>query len=299
MSRVATGGRTFDPNEGQIYFLAANIAFLVSVSDLHPFILVAAPGVSVDAHRPVVHDLLDKRVKVLIDSGIYELSMQHSRKWKMTMDATLSLPPDQVDGFPDLLAHYKRVIAEFGDKSWGYIELDQGGAANKKKTRAMLEADGLRPIPVYHPIVDGWDYFDELCDGYDRICIGNLVHASAEIRLRILATIHKRTRGKQPVWIHALGVTPDEVSISMPTNSADSSTWLMPTRFGGGMKDRAMLKPLSVLGVDGKYVIDSDADSDTGIRKAERLSAAQSTFMQRNWRNATAAYRGIGASPWG
>ena len=59
------------------------------------------------------------------------------------------------------------------------VEVDQGGRENKIKTRARLEKMGLRPIPVYHPLNDGWDYFDYLAENYDRICMGNVVNAEA------------------------------------------------------------------------------------------------------------------------
>ena len=58
----------------------------------------------------------------------------------------------------------------------------------------MLEQMGLRPIPVYHPFNDGWDYFDYLAERYDRICFGNVVQADRETRKRLVATAWERHR---------------------------------------------------------------------------------------------------------
>lgn len=62
------------------------------------------------------------------------------------------------------ICFYVEIIRKFENDAWGCIEIDQGGRENKIKTRAMLEGMGLRPIPVYHPFLDGWDYFDYLTE---------------------------------------------------------------------------------------------------------------------------------------
>ena len=58
----------------------------------------------------------------------------------------------------------------------------------------QAESLGLKPIPVYHPLLDGWDYFDELAAQYDRICFGNIVQAPAATRIRLLHTLWERHR---------------------------------------------------------------------------------------------------------
>jgi len=45
---------------------------------------------------------------------------------------------------------YLAVNKRLGDKVWGYMELDQGGAKNKRITRAKLHDLGINPIPVWH-----------------------------------------------------------------------------------------------------------------------------------------------------
>ena len=112
----------------------------------------------------------------------------------MTMDEVLSMAPEKLDGFDSLFDKYVRIIKEIGEESWGYIEIDQGGKDNKIKTRDRLHKLGFNPIPVYHPLVDGWDYFDYLAERYDRICLGNIVQAQNETRKRLLATMWERKR---------------------------------------------------------------------------------------------------------
>ena len=144
---------------------------------------------------------------VFIDSGVFSLTNEHARAHNMTMDQVLGLPPADIDGFDELFTKYVAIIKKLGDKVWGYIEIDQGGRDNKIKTRARLEALGFAPIPVYHPFVDGWDYFDELAQGYDRICFGNVVQADRDTRKRLLATAWERRRKYPHLWIHLLGLT--------------------------------------------------------------------------------------------
>ena len=105
---------------------------------------------------------LSSPLRRFIDSGVFNLSTRHAAKHDLTMDQALALAPTEIDGFDELFAKYVRLVTELGDKVWGYIEIDQGGKANKIKTRARLEELGLRPIPVYHPFNDGWDYFGEI-----------------------------------------------------------------------------------------------------------------------------------------
>lgn len=147
------------------------------------------------------------------------------------MDIGLATDPEEMDGFDDLFEKYVSIVRELGDQLWGYIEIDQGGRENKIKTRAKLEALGLHPIPVYHPFNDGWDYFDYLAQRYDRICFGNIVKASAPTRQKLLATAWERHRTYPHLWIHLLGLTPNQWLNALPINSGDSSTWLAPVRW--------------------------------------------------------------------
>jgi hypothetical protein len=171
------------------------------------------------------------RSGLFIDSGVFALANGHAVEHEITMDEALSLAPTEIDGFDELYKRYCSIIETLGDLVWGYIEIDQGGRENKRKTRAKLEAQGFRPIPVYHPFNDGWEYFDELASDYDRICFGNIVQADQETRKRLLATAWERKRKYPHLWIHLLGLSPNERLNAYPIDCCDSSAWLMHVRW--------------------------------------------------------------------
>ncbi len=185
--RIKTAGR-WDPKAWPVYFIASDIDSLERAHLVHDHLLAAVNEIVKPADVVTIEKFIAGGRNVLIDSGIFWLSTQHAKAHGISMDEALALAPDEIDGFAELEAKYLRLIGQFGSKAWGYIEIDQGGRDNKIKTRARLEAMGLRPIPVYHPFNDGWDYFDHLAKRYDRICFGNIVQADNATRKRLLAT---------------------------------------------------------------------------------------------------------------
>lgn len=224
-----TGGGTFNPANRHIYFGAGNGDAAYTAS-FPPNTLVALSDLMTNTRE------LDERLAVgqniMLDSGIFTLTMEHRRNTGITMDEALSLAPDEIPGFDKLFTRYLEVVKKYEDRLWGYVELDQGGMTNKIKTRERLEAHGLRPMPVYHPFNDGWDYFDQLAGDYDRICCGNIVWAAPSLRSKIAATIWERHRDHPDLWIHGLGYSPNEVLHSYPFDSVDSTTWFSPVRWG-------------------------------------------------------------------
>lgn len=202
--------------------MAASFHQLLLVSRVHQHLLIAMNELG-ENYEEQVETLLATGCNIFLDSGIFNLTMNHGRKHKMEMYDVLSLAPTEVDGFQELFDKYCKVIEKCGDRLWGYIELDQGGMVNKRKTRAVLEGKGFKPIPVYHPMNDGWDYFDELAAKYDRICVGNIIASDEDIRIRLLSTLWERKRRYPNLWIHLLGMTPNMTSMAYPFNSCDSS----------------------------------------------------------------------------
>lgn len=231
MTTVQTGG-TWDRAEAPVLFAAGNTHNLQSVDPRwNRHILVAINELRGDDAFLILDGFLAAGQRVFIDSGIFNLTNEHARRHKCKMNAALALAPDEIDGFDALWQRYIEIIEYAGSRVWGYIELDQGGRENKVKTRARLEALGLRPIPVYHPLNDGWDYFDDLASRYDRICLGNVVQADQRTRSRILATLAERRRRYPGLWIHALGVNQSYTLLSIGPDSADTSSWLWPVRW--------------------------------------------------------------------
>jgi len=289
---IRTGG-TFDPHEANCYFIASNVERMTHGASAHTHLLVAVNELSTQKEINHMSGWLDAGKKVFIDSGIFNLTNNHMRAHGITMDEALALAPQEIDGFDDLLARYVSIMREYGDRSWGYIELDQGGRENKIKTRAMLEGMGLNPIPVYHPFNDGWDYFDYLAERYDRICFGNVVQADRATRLRLVATAWERHRKYPHLWIHLLGLTPNQWLYALPINSGDSSAWLSSVRWSG-YKPTAMGKSFGDMPKDFQYQLASDPHSDVGSRKATQMAAYGANMMQINWRNHIKAMQDLG-----
>lgn len=227
----ATSGGQFDPEQHLIYFLAGNTSDLRDTAQ--PQVLVAVNELESKSDFDNLDRLLDEGRKVFLDSGIFNLAMDHARRHDVTHDIGLSMPPEEIDGFDELWDRYANVVTKYIDRLWGVVELDQGGVEHKPRTRARIETElGVTPIPVYHPFLDGWDYYDTLAGGYDRICFGNLVKAHSYERQRLLWTAAERAREYPYLWTHLLGVTPNQNLIA--TNfrgSADSSSWLASMRW--------------------------------------------------------------------
>lgn len=181
-------------------------------------------------------DSLEAGVDTFLDSGVFFLTNVHKRNNGVTMDVALSLAPEEIDNFDWLYEVYCEICSEYGNELWGYNELDQGGRENKKRTRARLEAEGLNPIPVYHPMNDGWSYFDDIAQNYDRMCFGNLVQADRMTRRKLFATAYERHCEYPDLFIHFLGITPNEIQMGLPWDSADSSTWLSMWQWPESMK---------------------------------------------------------------
>ncbi len=277
-----TGG-TWDPNENPVYFIASDVDTLGRVQQYHRHLLIAVNEIRDNDIGQVREFVEQSGCAVFIDSGVFNLSTRHAAKHDLTMNEALSLAPTEVDGFNQLFDKYCRLIRDLGDKVWGYIEIDQGGKANKIKTRARLEDLGLRPIPVYHPLNDGWDYFDELAQNYDRICFGNVVQADTATRKRLIATAWERRRKYPHLWIHALGLTASELTIAYPINSCDSSTWLSGIRWGQH-DAKTSNKRLWSLGEGFNYDRDAPVETPRGHRQGVRLAGYDAGMVSRTMR---------------
>lgn len=239
-----TTGGTFHRSDPFVYFLAAQpydterIYEVTPTALRYPYLLFAVNELEEQTSRDALERLLDRGVRVLMDSGIFALAMAHARLHGVSHDVGLAMAPDEIDGFARLWDRYAELATTYGDRLWGIIELDQGGAEVKPETRARIESEiGITPIPVYHPLLDGWDYYDSLATEYDRLCVGNIVMARRPIRTRLLHTMYERAR-KLPdggPWHHFLGLCPNDLSMSLPLAhaSADSTFWLVGTRWAG------------------------------------------------------------------
>jgi len=291
-----TGGR-WDPKEDACYFLANNMETLQWAVGRAKHQLIAINGISGETALGTLQGWIADGHRLLIDSGVFNLANDHAKRNKVALEVALGLAPDEIDGFEELFAAYCRIVTGLKDDCWGYIEIDQGGRDNKIKTRAKLEAMGLSPIPVYHPLNDGWDYFDELAENYDRICFGNMVQAEPEARKRMLATAWERRRKYPELWIHLLGYTPNALLNAFPANSCDSSTWLAGSRWPDAFTVRAALQPVSRL--DGKFAYDFELrrEDPGGRGHSLQMGAYEAFFLTLTWRALLDEYRRLGGDP--
>jgi hypothetical protein len=288
---IRTAGR-WDRSAKNVYFIASGIDTLIQGAVCHSHLLCAVNEIRSDENVVQLSKWAKEPARsVFIDSGVFSLTNEHARAHDMTMNDVLQLPPTELDGFDELFEKYCTVIRQLGDDVWGYIEIDQGGRENKKITRARLEKLGFRPIPVYHPLSDGWDYFDELAEGYDRICFGNVVHADVATRKRFMATAWERRRKYPHLWIHFLGLSVNQMSNAYPIDSCDSSSWVNLVRWPDSFRARNAGESFSVV-PNVSYVIGDDKNGETGHLKARQLGGYDAQFSLRNWRAVLQDYRG-------
>lgn len=287
-----TAGK-WDPKGDNRYFIASSPSSLEQVIGINDNILIALNELS-EGSLEQVEQWSGDGVDIFLDSGVFNLTNEHARKYNVSMDTALALPPDEIDGFDKLFNRYCSVMSRLEGSCWGYIEIDQGGRENKIKTRAKLEARGLRPIPVYHPFNDGWDYFDELAENYDRICFGNIVQANQPDRKRLLATAWERRRRYPELWIHLLGMTPNEWLNALPINSCDSSSWLSGIRWSIHWREEVALKSWGQMPESFFYELGGNAQGPRGRIKATRVGAYQARLLGQNWNAMLAEYRHLG-----
>ncbi len=282
MSVKRTAGGRFKPDEQRpIGFGVGN-----GCEPVHDFLLVAVNDVMSDsAARVKLEEPMAEGKLLLLDSGIFWMTNRHARAHGVSMDHALSLAPEEIDGFDELYPRYIELVTRYEADLWGFMELDQGGADNKRVTRGRIEGEtGLSPIPVYHPLNDGWDYFDELASSYDRICLGNVVKAHTQLRTELLHTVWERRRlYPNLAWVHALGLDMCDDLLAVPTDSCDATSWQEPLRWPWGIRPHTMLEAFGHTSRDFQYTKGSDAQDPDGIKRAELACAWELRSSYMNW----------------
>jgi hypothetical protein len=283
---IATGGGRFDPDEAFVFFIAGmNIR---NAAEYHPWTLLGVDAILTDSGLAEFRERIGvPGAKLLLDSGVFWLASRYAGANELDFYQALRVPPSKLKDYDRLLERYIEIVQEYEDDLWGYVEVDQGGADVKRETRAYLESQGLRPIPVYHPLTDGFEYLDELLAGYDRIAIGNVVMSDAATRRALLGMIwERRRRSGRKVWLHALGYTPNPLFNAYPINSSDSSSHLYALRFGASMcMGRAMLAQFGTLEDAGySYDLSMYQDDVRGLPKKTALLAWIARSEVEQWR---------------
>jgi hypothetical protein len=230
-----TGGGTFDPDLHGLHFFATGLQWHLRVSAAgHKSYLVAVNHISEGKKGNDELELLltIPNVRVFLDSGIFTLCADHARKNDLQLEEVFGYQPEQLTGYEKLRDRYLDLIQKYSDRLWGYVELDMGGTETKQRVRGQMEAQGIRPIPVFHPMHDSWEYYEQLITEYDRICVGNIVNASPKTRAMVLteAAMRKR-RINSECFIHILGSSAGGLITSLRFESCDSSSWNSRLRF--------------------------------------------------------------------
>lgn len=290
-----TGGGLFDPDDRGHFFLAAQVTggpnCATVIDPQHRHILVATDTLTNPTRLALLEQLIAEGRKVLLDSGVFAFANDHARKTGISPAKAWATPPDQMPGFDKLWDRFINLARTYGDNLWGYIEIDLGGVDSKRRLRTRLEDLGLAPIPVYHPLYDGWDYFDELATTYDRVAWANLTGANLRrnTRVRLLQTAWERHRRHPDLWLHLLGLSPNEWAPGyLAGDSSDSSSWNHGLRYGpGAMRGTTHLRSLGALPADFDYlrVSKGGGSSDTNDTNAmSKFLAVDYHFLELNWR---------------
>lgn len=276
-----TSGGKWDPAAPNMVFLAGTV--LDHTRAGNPYTLVAVNELTRRSLETKLDRWMDER-NILLDSGVFALASKHARTHGLSMTEAFSLPPEEMDGWDELYDFYCLVVCRFADRMWGAIELDQGGPDAAADTRRRVERDtGVKPIPVYHPLGDGWTYYDQLARAHDRLCVGGLAgKIASSVRLRLCWTAADRARAYPHLWTHLLGVTPSPMVMSLGLRgSMDSSAWLSSIRWAQQWKSWAMLQRLGDMPTAMTYDRNRAGDLDAGRPKAADIAAAEVIFQQR------------------
>lgn len=286
MSIIKTAG-SWSMSDAPIYFRASLLSDVIETKELaincrleEKTILLALSSIWMDTPIDVDSDKqlvalrkLCDEYKVLLDSGAFGLALRYARDKGIPLATALASPVHQIDGYDIMLSNWRKVVSTCGDALWGYIELDLGGRDQKRRTREILELEGFSPIPVFHALSDGWDYFDELVERYERICVGNLAQARDDKRKEIFRMIEQRRVGTSVKWIHYLGVSPTRSFVSSPVESCDSTSYYSDIMYGGNARSfdafLSLYTDLHYVRKDSKY---SDGH---GLIRYQRIKALE------------------------
>ena len=97
---------------------------------------------------------------------------------------------------------------------------------------------GLDVIPTWH-VGEPIEHAKDLCYAFDKVAIGGLVGRAGKNRGQQFGELLKKRKLNfffetvWPKWIHGFGCTGDELLMSFPFASVDSTTWrLRPSMYG-------------------------------------------------------------------
>lgn len=132
------------------------------------------------------------------------------------------------------LASYAKWLRKNMAHVGAYANLDViGDAKATARNQAVLEAEGLSPIPAFHYGSDPAE-FDRLVERYPRVALGGLVPMLKRPALVVpfLDDLFERGLKRRPdLKVHGFGVTTWDLMVRYPWDSVDSSSWVSGAKF--------------------------------------------------------------------
>lgn len=288
-----TGGGLYQRDAPYLLFVANILWRSRHTPPYYPYSLIPYSDIppTIEGYRKFEHILTPGHV-VFVDSGVFSLVMALAAKKGTTDYNTVRLVVAQeAANFQQYVDHYCQFVQQFEPLLWGYVEVDVGDSTQKTRIRASMEAKGLVPIPVYHPFSDEWEYFDELASQYDRVCVGNLSHTPGPLRLRLLATIHERTKQYPHLWVHLLGLRNHQWFSGYPVHSSDASSWMTGVMHG---HYNCFVDGVALGNLSQQYTPTSDVGSDSDHLKGTLFCAYQQAMDTRTRQVRELAMKGLG-----
>jgi hypothetical protein len=146
----------------------------------------------------------------------------------------VEITPEDYGGF---IKQYSDQIHAFANldvipSSWRMSDLAVGAKLTLENQKRLEDITGRAPLPVFHkgePI----DYLHHYLENYDYICIGGLMNPVCLNRTFFEQVWQQNMKDGKP-WrkLHAFGLSSHKLLLRFPWYSADSSSWLMSSKYG-------------------------------------------------------------------
>lgn len=178
-----------------------------------------------DKSERTVERLLNTFPDVFLDSGGFSLNVSLVKEG-MTWDEAQQDPR-----IANYLEEYARFVDKWGHRFTAVAELDVGPWEQKVRQREFLQQYTDRVIPVIHP-TDPPEYQLYLMKNYEYVALGGVGDARSltEIKAYVTRQLHRARRYN--TLLHGFAITVVEIMRMLPFFSADSTSWLMGSKYG-------------------------------------------------------------------
>jgi hypothetical protein len=134
------------------------------------------------------------------------------------------------------IQNYIRFIKDHLHEIETYANLDSIGNVEETWTnQAIMENEGLKPIPVYHLDEDP-KYLDR-CLKYDYFAVGGLASATGRALDPFLIDVFRKVCPKENNYypiskVHGFGIATPQMVSKFPWYSLDTTSWVQYSRYG-------------------------------------------------------------------